>query len=178
VSGRAKFALVAAGYVVAFLVAFGVVALYVTLTSGPDRQLSGGMYAFGDSLLFLGVFGLASVPASGAALFFLRPYPWVWRTLSVVALLLAATGVAALIVYLGAQGGEAAAGSVTATFQAWSALAILRILVAPLFALAFGVAAVFAPGRSPRVALGAACLADVIVFAWVTLTWVRMSQSP
>ena len=177
-SGPAKIALVVAGYVVGFLVALAVVAVYVALTSGPDRNLSSGMYAFGDALLFLGVFGLASVPASGAALFFLRPYRWVWRALSAVAVVIAASGIAALLVYLGARPGETASGSIAATVQAWSAFAILRILVAPLFALAFGLAAVFAPSRGPRIALGAACLSDVIVFAWITLTWVRAFQSP
>jgi hypothetical protein len=81
----AKVGLIAIGYVAAVLVAFGLVAIHVAFTSGPDRQ-SSGMYAFGDSLLLLAVFGVASVPASSAALFLLRPYRAFWLVLSVVAL--------------------------------------------------------------------------------------------
>ena len=66
-----KVGLVAAGYVVALLIASAGVALYVASTSGPDRKTYGGMYAFGDSLLFLAVFALAAAPATGAALYFL-----------------------------------------------------------------------------------------------------------
>ena len=87
--------LVAGGYVAAFVVAFAVVAVYVVMTDGPDRQASGGMYSFSDSLLFLAVFGVAAVPSTGGALFFLRPYPRVWRALSVGALASAAIGLAA-----------------------------------------------------------------------------------
>jgi len=178
VSGRTKLALVAGGYVAALLVALGVVAVYVSLTSGPDRQASSGMYAFGDSLLFLGVLGVASVPASGAALFLLRPYRWVWRALSAVAVTVAVTGIAALVVYLGSQSADPAAGSLTATFHAWSGPAVLRILVSPLCALAFGVAAVPAPSRGARILLGLGCLAEAIVFAWIAFVWARMLLSP
>jgi hypothetical protein len=36
------------------------------LTDSPDRQASSGVYAFGDSLLFLAVFGLAAETAAFA----------------------------------------------------------------------------------------------------------------
>jgi len=49
----------------AFLAAFAV-SIYVALTDSPDRQTSSGMYAFGDSLLFLAVFGLAAETAAFA----------------------------------------------------------------------------------------------------------------
>src|SRR5581483_2559155 len=160
VSGRTKLALVAGGYVAALLVALGVVAVYVSLTSGPDRQASSGMYAFGDSLLFLGVLGVASVPASA------------------VAVTVAVTGIAALVVYLGSQSADPAADSLTATFHAWSGPAVLRILVSPLCALAFGVAAVPAPSRGARILLGLGCLAEAIVFAWIAFVWARMLLSP
>lgn len=49
----------------AFLAAFAV-SIYVALTDSPDRQASSGMYVFGDSLLFLAVFGLAAETAAFA----------------------------------------------------------------------------------------------------------------
>src|SRR5439155_18981405 len=95
-----KVILVVAGYLVALVVAAVVVSVYIAATNGPDRQASSGMSAFGDSILFLGVFALAAIPATGAALFFLRPYHTFWRIISVGALALATTGVAALATYL------------------------------------------------------------------------------
>ena len=165
---RAKIALVVAGYVGALLVASAIVAVYVAATSGPDRQAYSGMYAFGDSLLFLAVFGVAAVPATGSALFFLRPYPSFWRVLSVVAPAIAATGLAAFVVYFAAQ--TAGAGSL---LHSWSGLAVLRILVAPLLALAFLLSGLFASSRSSRIALFVAALIEAAVFAGVALMWFR-----
>ena len=45
-----KVAVVAGGYIVAFLMASAVVAIRVANTSGPDAQASSGMYTFGDAL--------------------------------------------------------------------------------------------------------------------------------
>ena len=80
---RGKVALVVTGYVVAVLVAAGVVAVYVALTDSPDRQASSGMYAFGDSLLFLAVFGVVGAVPTGAALFYLRSCRRFWPALAV-----------------------------------------------------------------------------------------------
>ena len=138
-----KVGLVAAGYAGAFLVASAIVAIYVASTSGPDRQTYGVMYDFGDSLLFLAVFGVAAVPPTGAALFFLRSYRSFWRALSVTALAIAATGLAAFLDYLVEQTADA-----SSILRSWSALAVLRILVAPLFALVFFLSGLLAPNRS------------------------------
>lgn len=56
----AKAGLVAIGYIAALAIAFLVTRIYIAATNGPDRQTYGAMFDFGDSLLFLGVFGLAS----------------------------------------------------------------------------------------------------------------------
>lgn len=157
----AKLAVVAAGYAGAFLAALAIVALYVAATSGPDRQASGGMYAFGDSLLFLGVFGVAAVPATAAALFFLRPYLAFWRVLALGAVTIAVTGLAALGVCVAARAADAGP-----SLHSWSALAVLRILVAPVVALAFLVSGAFAPRPAARIALCAAMASEVVVFAY------------
>ena len=80
-------------YVVAVVIAVIAVTLNVAATSGPDYQASSGMLAFGDSLLFRAVFGVCAVPATGAALYFLRPYRSLWLVLACVALCIAATGI-------------------------------------------------------------------------------------
>ena len=155
----AKVGLVGAGYISAVAIATAVVAVYIAATQGPDRRDYAAMFDFGDSLLFLGVFGLAAVLPTGAALFFLRPYRRFWRLLSIVALVMAATALAAFVAMLAwrAAGGRSGA-------SAWAALASLRILVAPVFGLAFAVSAVFAPSRNPRLALLAATAAEALVF--------------
>src|SRR5690349_25002744 len=86
---------IAAGYLGAFLAASLAVAIRVANTSGSDAQASSGMYAFGDSYLFIAVFGLLALVPTGAALYFLRPYRALWTVLSTLALCVAITGVAA-----------------------------------------------------------------------------------
>jgi hypothetical protein len=159
-----KFGLIAGGYVGAFLVASAAVAVHVAATSGPDRDGSSGMYAFGDSILFLAVFALAAVPSTGLALFSLRAYAGLWRALSGIALAIAATGLSAGIAFR--AGRMAEPGSFIRT---WSGLSPLRILAAPMLALMFGVAGVVAPSRGPRVALLVAAAIEAIVFALAIL---------
>jgi hypothetical protein len=154
----AKAGLVAVGYIAAGAIAWLVVSIYVAATSSPDRQ--GGMSAFGDSLLFLAVFGLAAVPATGAGLFFLRTRPVVWGTLSVVSVAVASTSIAACLTYLAPTASEP--GSL---LHSWSAFATLRILVAPLLALFFLLSGLFAPNRSARIALIAATTIELGVLA-------------
>ena len=157
---RIKVASVLGGYVGAFLIAFAVVAIYVAATSGPDRQTYAAMYDFGDSLLFLAVFGVAAVPPTAATLFFLRPYRSFWIGLCVAAIALAVTGVAASLEFFAAR----AAFQMGSALQAGSAFAVLRILVAPLFALTFFLSGLFAPRRSFRITLLAAGVIELAVF--------------
>ena len=126
----AKAGVVIAGYAAAVAIAFLVAHLYVALTPGVDRQLYSGMSAFGDSLLFLGAFALAAIPATVAALYFLRPYRRAWIALSIAALVIASSALIACFLQLAAR--DAASGS---RLAAWAMVAPLRILVAPVFAL-------------------------------------------
>ena len=160
-----KVGLVVTGYVVAFLFAFVVVAIYAAYISGPDMATS-GMYAFGDGLLFLAVFAVAAILPTGAALFFLGSSRIFWIAIAVIAPTIAATGVAALVVYFAARGAES-----NSMLHAWSALAVLRILVAPLFGLVFFLCALFAPDRSARMAPLVSALVEAVVFVCVGLIW-------
>jgi len=161
-----KVGLVAAGYAAAFLIASAAVAVRVATTSGPDAQASNGMYAFGDAFLFLAVFSVLALVPTGAALFFLRPYPRFWAVLSVFGLGVAATGLAAAVLF--GIGRHATSPSPLAE---WAGFSVLRILVAPLVALAFFVCAVLSPRRSARVALLVAAAAEVMVAAYGGFIW-------
>ena len=157
-----KVGLVGAGYVLAFLVAAAAAMakhLIETRVLGVDNS---GMAAFGDGLLFLAVFGIATLPATGAAFFFLSPYHAFWRAFSVVALVFAATSPAAFIgVMIGAD-------------SELAGLALIRILVAPWFVLAFGLSCGFAPNRAARIALLVATVVEGSSFAgWLITCLVR-----
>ena len=165
---RSKIGVVAGGYAAALLIALVVIRIYIAATGGPDRITYGAMYAFGDSLLFLAVFGVASVLPTGAALYFLRPYRAFWIVLSILALVLAITGIAALAVFFSAR----AAGT-RSIGQVWPAFAILRILVAPLVAMFLFLSGLFAPRRSFRIALLGAGGIEAAVAASYFLTMIH-----
>jgi hypothetical protein len=163
-----KAAIVLFGYIGALAIACAVVAIYIATTNGPDRQQYAAMFDFGDSILFLAVLVLASVPATAAGLYFLRPHPLFWSRLSYAAILVAATGIAALLSYIFqrffGQGGILAF---------WSALTPLRILAAPGFGLIFLLCAIFAPNRSARIILFVSTVTEFIAFIYVALIWFR-----
>ena len=70
-----KVGLVIGGYVAACLIASAVVYVWELFTQDPIAQASSGMYAFGDLLLFIGVFGgLALIPTGLAGYFLFRKF--------------------------------------------------------------------------------------------------------
>jgi len=154
-----KVLVVLAGYAAAVLAATAVVAAHVAATSGPDRQSASGMYAFGDSLLLLAVLTVAALPATAAALFFLRSRPRFWRALAAVAALTAGTALPAPVLYY-------------AVWASWGALSVLRVLVAPALASFWFLSALLAPSRRPRLLLLASAAIEGLVFASVAIRWV------
>jgi len=154
-----KIALIGAGYLGAVLVAGAAVALHVAATNGPDRQSAAGMFAFGDSLVFLAAFSAAALPPTAAALFMLRSRPGFWRVVTGAACLIAATALPAPILYY-AQ-------------SSWGGLAVLRVLVAPVLAAFWFLGALCAPSRPPRRLLVAAAAVEAAVFASVAIRWLQ-----
>jgi hypothetical protein len=75
-------------------------AVYVRLLHTQDAQAvaSAGMYAFGDLLLFVFVFGAVALFPTGLALYFLRPVGRFWTVFSIGALAFAGTGLCAALV--------------------------------------------------------------------------------
>ena len=157
-----RVAVVVAGYGLAVLVACAAVSMNDAAQRGVDR--SGRMSVFGDSLLFLGVFAVAAIPASSAALHFLRGQGWFWSGLAALGPAVAVTGVGAAAIFLGASGsgGEG-------TMRLWSLYSLLRIVAAPICALAFLLAGIFAPKRPWRLALLFTATVEAAVFGIVVL---------
>jgi hypothetical protein len=162
----AKIGLVVGGYVAALLLAYMAVAIYIAVASRPDAQASGGMYAFGDMLLFLGAFGVAALVPTGAALFFLRPYRLFWDVISGLGLIISLTGLCAAVLY--AFGRQMATPSHVAT---WVSLSVLRLLAAPMLALAFLVGAAMSAYRIPRLIFLAAAAMEGLVTLYWTIVW-------
>jgi hypothetical protein len=160
-----KVAVIAGGYIAAFLMASAAVAIHVANTSGPEAQASSGMYAFGDAVLFVAVFGVAALVPTGAALFFLRPYRHFWTVLSALGLALAVTGVTAAILF--AVGGHATSSALAT----WAGLSVLRILVAPLLALTFFVCTILSSHRPPRFTFLAATVMEAAVSVHGGFVW-------
>jgi len=71
VSKLVKLGIVIGGYMAACLVASGAVYVNGLFTQNAAAQASAGMYAFGDFILFLGVFGVLALFPTGLALYFL-----------------------------------------------------------------------------------------------------------
>ena len=160
-----KLGIVVAGYAAAVAAAMLATRVYVDATSGMDRQTYSGMSAFGDSVFFLGVLGVAAIPATSAALFFLRTRAGFWRGLSVGALAIAFTALVALGLTIGVRSGG------PGWLHPWSALSPLRVLVAPFLALFFLLCGLFAPNRSARLRLLVAGAVETVVFGLVAITW-------
>jgi hypothetical protein len=162
-----KFGTVLAGYVAAVLAASGAVAVRIANTSGPDAQASAGMYAFGDSLLFIAVFSAVALFPTGLALWFLRPFRWFW-VLSIAAMTLAATAILSASVYAVAAHLVLPRESPLAI---GAAFAVLRMLLSPPLAAAFVLAGVIAPTWTSRWALLAAAGGEGAVAAYAVLHW-------
>jgi hypothetical protein len=160
--------LVAGGYGGAVLAAFVVLRLHVLATDTPDRQSAAGMYGFGDTVVFVGAFALAAIPATAVALYFLRSAPRFWLWASVTAVALGTTAVAAMLSYLLRAPGY--------PDNAWTALAPLRILLAPVLGLGFFLALILAPTRSSRWLLLAATAMELGAFLAVALMWWRSTR--
>ena len=70
-SRLSKVGLVLGGYVLACLIASGVVYVNGLFTQNAVAQASSGMSAFGDLILFIGVCGALALIPTGLAIYFL-----------------------------------------------------------------------------------------------------------
>jgi hypothetical protein len=149
-----KAGIVLAGYAVAFAAAVIVFDLRMRANAGnPDAQ--GGMQAFGDSLLFLYVFGFAALLPTALALYYLRPVQTFWSVFSKTALVIAATALAAaLVILLSKQPPLQSALTIPAVFG------VLRLLLSPVLCPAFIACAFISPDTRSRRMLGIAAAVE------------------
>ena len=82
----AKLGVVFSGWAAAFAVAWIAVAIRKAATQGPAAQASSGMYAAGDAMLGVMVFGVLALIPLALALYWLRPVAQFWSTFTTAAL--------------------------------------------------------------------------------------------
>jgi hypothetical protein len=150
-----KIGIVIAGYILALVGAFLAVYIRELATRGTDAQASQGMYAFGEDILFLVVFGVLALVPTALGFYFLRPIVKFWNWFAVLCLLFAITRPVVVIAntFMNANGG----------YQSYplglllSLMGVLGIFAAPVFAVGFLILAFIAPsGRSRLLMLIAA----------------------
>jgi hypothetical protein len=164
----AKFGSVLAGYVAAALAANAAVAVRLAHTSGTDAQASPGMYAFGDGLVFIAVFGAVALFPTGLALWFLRPFRWFWTMLSVAALAVAVTAILSASVYVMTA---RLALPRESPLEMWAAFAGLRMLVSPPLAAVLVLAGIIAPSQTSRWVLLVAAGIEGAMAVYAVLEW-------
>jgi hypothetical protein len=155
----AKVAIVLLGFGLAWAVGLVVCAVCDHYSKVPEVEKAGGMYGFGQLLLFLAVSGVVAVIPLALGLIWLRPIARFWRLLTGVAFLLALSGVVALVANL-------ADGSAQ---NLWMLAAQVRIGLMPLTALALLACGIIAPLPRHRWVLIGAAVCDGVIFAGVIL---------
>ena len=157
---------VLAGYSAALFAACA--AVYVSqLNTGPDVQADSGMCAWGDAMLFGAVFGSVALFPTGLGLYFLRPLRVFWTLLAIAALALAVTGLvcAAVVAFMSNLPNPPFIG------QAGLFFSVMRVLGAPLLAVAFLLCACLAPTRFARWALLGATVIEGVAAVYCLLHW-------
>lgn len=149
-SRLSQLGVVLAGYGAAFVVSCA--ALYTWTLLNPSQN-SQGMQAFGDAVMFVGLFGVLSLVPTGLALYFLRPLEKLWTGFSIASLAFAATGpFAAVTQWIPQAGGT--------TVQL---LSVPRIMAAPLLGVGLLTSGFIAPTRRSRLGLLAAAGIEIVV---------------
>jgi hypothetical protein len=135
--------------------------VYVYLSSRTNAaQASGGMQAFGDSLLFVGLFGFLALFPTALALYYLRPFEKFWTVFSITSLVVAVSGLLAAVMIGRLQQPPWAIFGI-------GFFGLVEILGAPLLGFAFSTCAVIAPTRSSRRFLIAAAAVEFVLSAYV-----------
>lgn len=156
------------GYGLAFLA--GSLAVYINQLRTP-ADASQGMAAFGDSILFLWVFGFFSLFPTGVVLYLLRPFVKFWTVLSEICFLLALTApFLAFAMFWGSRGHHGM------FWMTMAQIGVLRAFAAPVLALSFLVCAIVTWRMRSRwyflSAAGLECILIVFILAyWFIPMW-------
>lgn len=166
-----KIGIVLAGYVIAPLAAFAAIYLRDLATAGTDAQASSGMYAFGDSILFLVVFGVLALAPTALGLYFLRPFEKLWTGLALLCLAFSIAGLVAVLA--NATLIHASTDYQSNPYLALLSLAgVLDIFGAPLFLVAYLLLALIAPSWRSRLLLLVAAGLDLLTGLYMLVNFI------
>jgi len=154
------------GYVAAVVLGVIAVSARIALTVGPESQASSGMYAFGDAILFLLVFGSISLLPTGLGLMYLRAWHPFWPVLAIGCAAMASTALAALVLLIATRTLDT-----STTLGMLGSASVLRVFPAPFLALSYLLAAAFSPHRASRWALVGSSIAEIALCVAAGLTW-------
>ena len=155
-----KIGIVIGGYIFALAGAFAATYIQELSTRGTDAQASQGMFAFGQTILFLLVFGGLALIPTVLAFYFLRSSVKFWNGCAVLCLVFSIIGL--IIVIANALMNANVLHISKSSAAVVSLFGVLRAFGAPLLIVGFLVLAVIAPSRRPRVLLFASAGLEIL----------------
>jgi hypothetical protein len=169
-----KIGIVIVGYILACVAAY--VATYINelATRSTDAQASQGMFAFGQSILFLLVFGGLALIPTVLAVYFLRSSEKFWNGFAVLCLAFSIAGIIIVIANAMMNANLLHISKSSATVV--SLFGVLRAFGAPLLIVGFLVLAVIAPSRRPRIFLLASAGLEVLGELYVVVSFLLFER--
>jgi len=169
-----KIGIVIVGYILACVAAY--VATYINelATRSTDAQASQGMFAFGQSILFLLVFGGLALIPTVLTFYFLRSSEKFWNGFAVLCLVFSIIGLIIVIAnaLMNANVLHIAESSATVI----SLFGVLGAFGAPILIIGFLVLAVIAPSRRPRVLLFASAGLEILGGSYVLVSFLLFQR--
>ena len=165
-----KIGIVIVGYILACVAAYAATYVQELATRGTDAQASQGMFAFGQSILFMLVFGGLALIPTVLAFFFLRSSEKFWNGFAVLCLVSSSIGIILVIANALMNANilhiEESSAAVVSLFG------VVGAFGAPLLIVGFLVLAVIAPSRRPRLLLLASAGLEILGELYVLVSFV------
>jgi len=165
-----KIGIVIAGYILACAAAFAATYINELTTRGTDAQASQGMLAFGQSMLFLLVFGGLALIPTVLAFYFLRSSEKFWNGFALLCLAFSITEI--IIVVANALINAGILQISEASSAVVSLFGVLGAFGAPILIIGFLGLAVIAPSRRPRMFLLASAGLEILGELYVLFSFV------
>jgi hypothetical protein len=160
VNKSVKIGIIVVGYILACVGAYVATYIQELTTRGTDAQASQGMFAFGQSILFLFVFGGLALIPTVLAFYFLRSSEKFWNGFAALCLAFSITGL--IVVIANALMNANILYIAESSAAVVSLLGVLGAFGAPIFIVGFLVLAVIAPARRPRLLLLASAGLEIL----------------
>ena len=165
-----KIGIVTAGYIFACVAATIATYIQELTTRGTDAQASQGMFAFGQSILFMLVFGGLALMPTVLAFYFLRSSEKFWNGFAVLCLAFSIIGI--IVVIANALINANILHIAESSAAVVSLFGVVGAFGAPILIIGFLVLAVIAPARRPRLLLLASAGLEVLGELYVLFSFV------